>query len=168
MTNLKFTADLLTGHEEVDRQHTVMFKWYEKIVSGGDSIDLSYIQRAIHFLSTYITYHFAAEELLMEQLRYKRLPVHVKQHDMLRVEVKAIQDTAQAGQPSRLLIARIDGLFREWYIHHIRQWDKAFIDFLKRKQSLGEASQLPSLDQLLRADKLNEDEIDISVITEVD
>jgi hemerythrin-like metal-binding protein len=142
-----------------------MFEWGERIISGDP--DPALLKRTVHFLSTYVTYHFAAEEYVMEVHGYDRKAAHFKQHDLLRAKVDDLRQRAQSGEEMRLLIARVDGLFREWYVEHIGQWDKALARFLKRAQPPEEAHRLPSVEQLLKEAKLDAGRIDVTAVMEV-
>jgi hemerythrin-like metal-binding protein len=166
MLDLVFNQDLLTEHEGIDRQHEAMFAWARKILSTTDQINGDDLLRAINFLGTYVKYHFAAEEFMMEKYQYEKFKVHMAQHDRLRATTKEIQQGAAQGQAHPHLLARVHMLFQDWYVFHINEWDKLLSRFLRSKQPSEQNQELPSVEQLINAKKINLDgeEIDLLAI----
>jgi hemerythrin-like metal-binding protein len=166
MLKLTFGDELLTEHEGIDKQHETMFAWGRKILATPAEVSPTDLARTIHFLGTYVRYHFAAEEYFMNELGYHRAGPHRSQHDGLRQQVKEIHEAAAAGQSPSLLLARVHTLFEDWYVYHITEWDKPFAAFLRGKQSAEDSRELPTVQLLLTANKLHpvEDDIDLSAI----
>ena len=154
MRELRFDDNLLTMHEGIDRQHEAMFAWGRKILGMPAQVHGLELGRAINFLGTYTTYHFAVEESLMQQHAYDRAGPHREQHRLLRAQAQEIQQAVAAGQAPPLLLARVHALFEDWLIYHIDIWDKPMARFVRAKLQDQKARELPTGEQLLVAGKL--------------
>jgi hemerythrin-like metal-binding protein len=155
MDPLQFTDDLLTGYDAVDRQHRVMFEAARKVLAVREAGRAAVVE-AVRFLLDYVQYHFLAEEHAMAAAGYDRMDLHVRQHALIRKEVLAIREAAAQGDEPRALFARIQVLFQDWYVVHIREVDRPFSQFLRARQEAGEREvPLPSSRTLVAQGRLD-------------
>lgn len=133
MVHLKLTDDLLTNIEEIDSQHRELFARGNLFLfpENGKPTDKD-MAGALHFLKDYVNEHFAAEERLMEYYDYGRLEGHRKQHQRLRNEVAEIYRRSNKKNGfHEALASELYFLLNDWYVYHIKEWDKAYAVFLK-------------------------------------
>lgn len=154
MRELRFDSNILTTHEGIDRQHEAMFAWGRKILFTPSEVSTLDLARAIHFLGTYVRYHFAAEESLMHSHGYERAALHGEQHERLRDQAGQIERAASAGQSHAQLLARVHALFDEWYVYHINEWDKPLAAFIRSTSADKPSRELPTVEQLLEGGRL--------------
>jgi len=126
MKRLEFTDDLMTGLEEIDNQHRELLARGNKVLfpETGATADRDILD-ALDFLVSYVNKHFDAEELLMECYNFDRLEGHRKQHQRLRREVEGLSEKAKQEGSFKELANELHYLLHDWYIYHIKEWDKA-------------------------------------------
>ena len=132
MEHLKLTDDLRTNIVEIDNQHRELFARGNLILfpEGGKPSNLD-VAGALLFLMDYVDKHFSAEEQLMEYYDYKRLEGHRKQHQRLRNDVKEIYRRSENKSTLEGLANELYYLLSDWFVYHIKEWDKSFTVFLK-------------------------------------
>ncbi|MBW2467437.1 MAG: hemerythrin family protein [Deltaproteobacteria bacterium] len=126
MKRLELTEDLMTGIKEIDNQHRELLALGNEVLfpDSGETTDRD-ILKVLNFLIKYVKIHFDAEELLMECNGFDRLEGHRKQHRRLRREVEGLADRAKQQGTVKGLANELYYLLHDWYIYHIREWDKA-------------------------------------------
>ncbi len=133
----------LTGHDEMDRQHAVLFalvgrarrftRMADRVVLVPDMPEqqvreLSFV---VADLTKYIVEHFAYEERLMAESGYAGAERHCASHRAISSSILQLIEALDAGQsPARLLDSVLDG----WLRHHIGNIDRALAEFLRDKQ----------------------------------
>jgi len=133
MERLKFTDDLLTGIEEIDNQHQVLFeKGNAVLFPENGKLGAEFILEGLEFLMQNVDEHFSAEERLMEYYGYAKLEGHKKQHQRLRNEVVKLFSKAKQTDSVETLASELFFLVHDWYIYHIKEWDKGYAVFLKK------------------------------------
>jgi hemerythrin-like metal-binding protein len=145
----EFGPELMTGQEDIDEQHRLMFDAAHKVLALERG-EPSALFKAVRFLMAYVHHHFQAEEAAMAATDYDRREHHMRQHALLHREVREIRDKMAAGEDPRPLIARVQVLFQDGFVFHIREVDAAFARFLRAHN--GQAPQpveLPPLSDLL-------------------
>lgn len=115
---IKWKKDYETGNPIVDHQHQhlvdIANELYDSIKEHGD-IDHAYI--TFKELIQYTQTHFAQEETLMQNIKYKDFEKHKKQHQEL---IKTIHDLKDKFDSNKKEICVKTILFlKEWLIDHI-------------------------------------------------
>lgn len=123
------TGKLLTGIDEIDAQHQVMFDVVarlEKAVTSDEKWS------AVHFglveLAGYVNIHFAVEEALMRVHGYPGLDDHIAQHRRFSAELSELE----ANSLHRIDISEaMLKMLRAWLISHIGGADRAYVPHLR-------------------------------------
>jgi len=148
MERLKFTDDLLTGIEEIDNQHRVLFeKGNAVLFPETGKLGAKFILEGLEFLMQNVDEHFSAEERLMKYYGYAKLEGHKKQHQRLRSEVVGLFSKAKQTDSVESLASELYFLVIDWYIYHIKEWDKDYAISLKKYIKLDEII-IPGLDEV--------------------
>lgn len=153
-----FTPDLLTGTAEIDKQHRELIDWSYTV--SDPKAGVSPIG-ALRFLIGYVELHLSAEERVMESAGFPGLASHNKAHAFFRREVAALQRELRTESAVRAATARIDFLFQDWFLQHIRLMDRDMAAWLRQH---GPVADVPSLNDelslLMRRTGLGQADID--------
>ncbi len=121
---------VVTGHDEIDRQHTVLFglvgRAREQIRAStrdggaGYTGNKAQLRQLIGDFAKYAIEHFAYEEKLMEESSYPGVTSHRSGHRAIELGISQAVEALDAGQdPLRL----VEGLVDAWIRHHISRMD---------------------------------------------
>ena len=160
MERFKLTSDLLTNISDIDDQHRELLSWanlllYPKRILK-DSKDFTI---TLTLLARYSRYHFLAEEEGMERFHYDRIEGHKKHHQKFRQDIKNLYKRAKKEGATRDIKQELHNMFYNWFFNHIKRWDRAFAEFLRKKQAAA-AFRLAGLEDLGPIDKSADDELD--------
>jgi len=133
MKRLELTDDLLTGVKEIDKQHRELLARGNAVLfpKAGATSDREILD-SLDFLINYVHTHFESEELLMECYGFDRLKSHRKQHQRLRRQVEELAGKAKRKGSVEGLAGELYYLLHDWYIYHIREWDKAVAKYTSK------------------------------------
>jgi hemerythrin len=129
-------AGLLTGVEEIDRQHQKIFeKTNELVAASGAGASRSVVQAYLTFLVDYIGRHFETEEAVMEALEYPGLPPHRAEHKEFYdgLVVLSGQFTAATSTRSRAVSKEVTNQIKIWVRDHILGHDNEMAEYLRGK-----------------------------------
>lgn len=130
MDEFRFTSDLRTGIQAIDRQHVEWFQALEalrKAVAGGGGE--AGVAKALAFAVSYTRRHFADEEAAMRAAAYPGLAEHRKLHDALVSRLNEITAAhGEDGDAASAVLALMGGWIRE----HIAQADQGYVPALKK------------------------------------
>lgn len=84
----------------------------------------SVVQKIAKELADYVTFHFQAEEALMQRVNYPGLEEQRLQHRGFTRKVDEIKADVQAGR--NINTAATLGFLRDWLLTHIKQMDKKY------------------------------------------
>jgi hemerythrin len=134
LQRLELTDDLLTGNAEIDRQHGELYAWGNRILFPGDSQEESQAFRhGLRFLARYAREHFAAEEAAMRAATLPGLEQHQAQHRRFRDELEQLRAQARRDGSSRPLQLRLHFLLSDWFVQHLRYWDRKLATALQEE-----------------------------------
>jgi hemerythrin-like metal-binding protein len=133
MKPLELTDDLKTGIVDIDDQHRQLFIWANEITSDEVILDDSKFLETVDKLEEYVSYHFRAEEYAMDKYDYDKLEKHRAQHRRLMKEVTDLFIRFKREGASKGLKVELQYLVADWYVLHIKEWDKPFAAFMKSK-----------------------------------
>jgi hemerythrin-like metal-binding protein len=91
------------------------------------------LHEALDNLEEYVHYHFRAEEYAMNVYDYDGLEKHKAQHRRLMREVAELFIRSKREGVSKGLKVEMQYMFEDWYVLHIKEWDKPFATFMKSK-----------------------------------
>lgn len=132
---LEFDPVLLTGVEEIDRQHRELF------ARVGALLDAARVRRGrevvrelLEYLARYVVEHFETEEREMEAAGYPKLEAHREEHRQFVREIEALRRAHEEEGATPLLVIRVGGRATEWLREHIYRTDRLLGDFLRSRR----------------------------------
>lgn len=137
---MQWTEDLSTGLDDIDEQHRELIDRINGLVAAiRQSVCRQTIGGVIQFLEDYIRFHFGLEEEKMKQSGYPGYEYHRGEHATfvrsfaeLKEELLKLEGGTKPG--SYDLSVTTNQVVVDWILEHIRKTDRAFGDFLRRKE----------------------------------
>ncbi|HEY5959474.1 MAG TPA: hemerythrin family protein [Polyangiaceae bacterium] len=150
MDRFVFTDDLLTGMDDIDAQHRMLFELANQVVDpttqrGADAAFFA----SLAFLSEYVQFHFAAENLAMQQANYPARDSHLAAHTAFRQRIAELLESALETVDISELRVRLQEAVTGWFAHHIRTADKALAQYLRLQAGSTLPPGLPDSDELV-------------------
>jgi hemerythrin len=129
---LEWTAVLVTGIDEIDRQHQELFRCVARVRDAAFADDCTELDRTLAFLREYVDFHFQAEERFMATQRFPDLARHREEHRSMLEQVREIEtDHHRQGAGSESLV-RVERFLSDWLRTHIGLTDVAMARFIRR------------------------------------
>ncbi len=156
MDRFILTDDLLTGMDDVDAQHRLLFELANQTVDptserGANAAFFA----SLAFLSEYVRYHFAAEEFAMKHAQYPEAERHCLAHVEFRALIGEFLEASLEEPSIANLRLRLTEAIAGWLTTHIRVADKALSGYLRLHAGDG-AEDWPSADELMAAGAIDE------------
>jgi hemerythrin len=151
MDRFAFTDDLLTGMDDIDAQHRMLFEFANQVVDPTTQrgADASFFT-SLAFLSEYVQYHFAAESLAMQQANYPARETHLAAHAVFRRTIAELLEVSLETVDITELRLQLREAVTGWLAHHVRTADKALAQYLRLQASMMPPA-LPDPDELVTA-----------------
>ena len=125
---MSWTDSLLTGIDEIDEQHQVLFDVLARLELAVSSEDKwSAVHFAIVELTNFMNIHFAVEEALMRLHGYPELDAHIAAHRAFSADLATIKQHSIRQDVSDAMMV----LVRTWLVEHIGVVDKAYVTHLR-------------------------------------
>jgi len=131
---LKLTSELVSGFEEIDGQHRVLFQRLDCVLEAVKSDDLAATKQAFQGLSDYLIAHFAAEESFMAAARYPDRSRHKSAHDLFMQDFAQLARELEATGLSVPVLQWITARVPEWIKFHIQVNDLPLGRFLASRR----------------------------------
>lgn len=123
MKLIQWNNKFRTGQASVDHEHKELIILVNKILKEihgtRDQARISFLLGEIH---ANIASHFALEETLMKQARYKEFAEHKADHEHLLDEIRQIMDDFE-GTEGKAVEALLSGRLNDWFLRHFRTLD---------------------------------------------
>ena len=133
---VRWTPDLNTGHETIDKQHVELFALFDKFVEGcskGSGKDS--LLQLHHSLQEYVDEHFRDEEALMASTNYPGLEQQVREHQMFKRELFALGEKISTQGVTLMELVQMNKLLVNWMVTHVQNVDKKLGEYLRDKSS---------------------------------
>lgn len=155
MERFPFTDDLLSGMDDIDAQHRMLFDLANQVVdpTSQRGADASFFA-SLAFLSEYVDFHFAAEELAMEQAAYPQRATHCRLHREFRAMIGGFVEASLEVSSITELRVQLTEVVSGWLTQHIRVADRALATYL-RSHAGSETPVLPGVGKLVDAGYLD-------------
>ncbi|MFH1872062.1 MAG: bacteriohemerythrin [Pseudomonadota bacterium] len=125
---MSWTDSLLTGIDEIDEQHQVLFDVLARLELAVSSEDKwSAVHFAIVELTNFINIHFAVEEALLRLHGYPDLDAHIAAHRAFSADLAEIKQHSIRQDVSDEMMV----LVKTWLVEHIGVVDKAYVPHLR-------------------------------------
>jgi len=136
----RWSSELLTGNEVIDKQHQRIFERAEEMI--GSTTKGKTKQEAIElidYLEGYYYSHFAAEEALQIKHKDPNHVAHKEMHENLRREVAQLKQEVIASGATYAVAIKTVLFMLEWLAEHIGKVDKGLAAHIRNVQSSGPA-----------------------------
>lgn len=122
----KWTKNLETGEERVDRQHQTLFKMINglEVILEKPEVSNEEVGEAIRWLVNYTRIHFVYEEFCMIRHQCPVWENNQFAHDKFTEALNGFKEEFELHGGSRELLRRIYKASGQWLIHHICKIDK--------------------------------------------
>ncbi|MDR3115743.1 MAG: bacteriohemerythrin [Treponema sp.] len=115
------------GISKIDEQHQELINLtqllYQACLNGTET-GRFYFKKVMHDLVNYVTFHFSAEEKLMEKIGFPGLPEHKKEHERF---VKKVLEEVKNFESGRAIVPNTFVRYlREWILTHIAKTDQQY------------------------------------------
>jgi hemerythrin len=129
---LEFDPILLTGVDDIDRQHREIFARVDALLEATRSRrSREEVLRLLEFLGAYAVDHFAAEEREMERAGYPRAEGHRLEHRQFVKELEVLRNELASEGPTALFVIRLGNRVTEWLREHIYRTDRLLGEWLR-------------------------------------
>ncbi len=129
---LEFDPILLTGVEDIDRQHRELFERVATLLEATRSRrSKEEVLRMVEYLGSYAVDHFAAEEREMDRTEYPRAEPHRLEHRQFVKELEILRHELATEGPSVLFVIRVGNRVTEWLREHIYRTDRLLGEWLR-------------------------------------
>ncbi|WP_018963593.1 bacteriohemerythrin [Coprothermobacter platensis] len=120
------------GIKVIDDQHKELFNRVNKLFDDVSQGNTKTILTTMDFLSSYVVYHFDAEEQLMAKANYPELENHRKEHEWFKHEVSDLRDSISKDGVGVTTTLKLNKLLVDWLINHVTKTDIKFAPFVKQ------------------------------------
>jgi len=129
---IEWQEELATGIEDVDEQHKGIFARFAAFTTACDDGSAKEdILNLMEFLEDYTRDHFRDEEKTLREAEYPDLYIQQKYHKIFLDEIAELKRKVGESGPDMPEILEMKRLLIRWLIHHIKNLDMAYVDFLK-------------------------------------
>ena len=125
---IKWTDDLNTGIEVIDKQHMRIVDYINDLENAHQKQDKEAVRQVLDDLVDYTLSHFAFEESLQEEAGYKYCKPHKKVHELFVRRVNEYMERFKLGDD---VTAEIHKLLSSWLINHIKRDDADYVAAVK-------------------------------------
>jgi hemerythrin len=128
----------------IDDQHKKLVEMtndlYRGCLRGGDEAQ-DYFLKAVHGTVDYVKYHFAAEEKLLETVKYPGMVEHKREHEEF---VKKVFEDVKSFQAGKKFVPNIFVRYlKDWILTHIAVQDKKYANFIFNLKKEGRLNLSP-------------------------
>jgi hemerythrin len=130
----KLTSELMSGFEEIDGQHRMLFQRLDGVLEAVKSDDLAATKQTFQGLGDYLIAHFAAEESFMAAASYPERSRHKAAHDLFMQDFAQLARELEATGLSVPVLQWITARVPEWIKFHIQVNDLPLGRFLASRR----------------------------------
>jgi len=127
-----------TGIELIDSQHKELFsltnELFRACMSDNETLKGVFTETMGRMVD-YVRFHFGAEQVLLQRIKYPDYQEHKKQHDKL---IRDILDAVNAHNKGEKFVAnQFVRTMRDWILSHIALTDKQYVAFIASQKKQG-------------------------------
>ena len=124
MAHIKWSDDLNTGIQVIDKQHLRIVEYINSLDDIQESHDRDEVERILGELVDYTLSHFAFEESLMEDAGYAFINGHKMVHELF---VKRVGDFQQRFKMGEDITEELLTVLKSWLVNHIKSDDNDYV-----------------------------------------
>lgn len=131
MKNL-WNEKMSVGIRQFDEHHKKIIDMIYTLSQRVDKgITREELNQIIHELSSYVRYHFNAEERIMETYNYEEIEVHKNEHRIFAIKLEKLTD--QFVSSSEDISKKLLLFLKDWFVNHILQTDRKYGMYLNKR-----------------------------------
>jgi len=127
-----------TGIELIDSQHKELFSLTNELFRAcmGDNETLKGVfTETMGRMVDYVRFHFGAEQVMLQRIKYPDYDAHKKQHDKL---IRDILDAVNAHNKGEKFVAnQFVRTMRDWILGHIAVSDMQYVLYITAQKKKG-------------------------------
>lgn len=128
---IEWQQGLVTGNEEIDRQHKEMFRRFNNFQSAfNQGKARKELYDLLTFLNDYVSSHFAMEEELQVQHCYPVYMSHKEEHDDFIRKLRKMEERLDTIGATATQVILTNMALAVWLTKHISGSDREFAAFL--------------------------------------
>lgn len=125
MAYIEWTPEFDLGIDETDRQHRRLVEVVNRVHEAMElHCPKCVMQAVVGDLVTYMEFHFAYEEQLLQRLRYPGRQLHRGEYMAMTRELKRFENALADGRA--FASANLMGSLRRWLLDHMVRSDRAY------------------------------------------
>ena len=130
---LEWTDSYLVNIPEIDNQHKVLFKLYNRVAElySKDSKDEEGLKDLLNRLANYAFRHFETEEKYLHSVNYPKFTLHRSIHQQFRKKIATFSAMKEVNNTYAELLDYIGN----WIKYHILDEDFQYSIYLKKKST---------------------------------
>ncbi|MDR2102840.1 MAG: bacteriohemerythrin [Treponema sp.] len=115
----------------IDEQHKKLVDMTNDLYKGclkGDAEARDYFMKAVHGTVDYVKYHFAAEEKILENIKYPDIVEHKREHEGF---VKKLFEDVKSFEEGKKFVPNLFVRYlKDWILAHIAVEDKKYAEYI--------------------------------------
>lgn len=134
---MEFTDDLVTGNTLIDGQHKELIGKINDLLRTCETGDgKKKALNTLDYLEEYTNFHFSQEEALQEEIGYPGLKEHQAKHKEFVQSIKELYEMLEEQEgPTDAFVQQVNKNVVDWFVNHIRGFDRAVAEFKNQKNS---------------------------------
>ena len=129
MSNFKWSPELDTGIEIIDKQHRRIFEYIVALEDIQQDDDREELGRIIEQLVDYTLSHFTFEEGLLEESGYRFINAHKKVHELF---IRRVNDYVKRFRSGEDISFELSATLKTWLINHIKNDDSDYVETVQK------------------------------------
>jgi len=131
---LDFDPVLITGNDEIDEQHRVLFQRVSQLLDASrERRSREEVVRVLEYLGGYVVEHFGVEEALMTSSGYDRIESHRLEHRAFVRELEVLRLELKSEGPTNRFVIRVGNRVTTWLREHIYRTDRMLAEWLRNR-----------------------------------
>lgn len=127
---MKWNSSFAIGITVIDAQHKKIFEHLLAIENAVAKRDPWHILRfQLDELTSYMKFHLAVEEALLEIIRYPGSDGHAASHATILAQVAELERALKENPKAENLV----GFFESWFLKHVLASDREYVAFIRQE-----------------------------------
>jgi len=130
----------VTGIELIDNQHKELFsltnELFNACIGRNDYETLDDVfKETMERMVNYVRFHFSAEQVLLQRIRYPGYQDHKKEHDTLVINI--LEAVKEYNEGKKLVPNQFVRTLRDWILSHIAFSDQLYVSYVTAQKKRG-------------------------------
>lgn len=129
MTYLRWSSDLDTGIDVIDKQHRRIVEYLNELDEANDGGDMTVTKHVLNELIDYTLVHFSFEEDLQVKANYPYIKAHKRLHEMFTNRVLELKLRSENGEN---VTPELLTMLKKWLVNHIKGDDSDYVESVSK------------------------------------